>query len=397
MKLAERVRTLKPSATLEINAKAAAMRAEGINVISFAAGEPDFDTPEHIKEAAIKALKEGRTKYTPASGIDELKDAVLDWVEREKGVQYEKKQVLISCGGKHGIYNMAQALLGPGDEVVIQAPYWVSYPPIVELAGARPVIVPTSQEQGFKLPLSELERALTPRTKAIILNSPSNPTGAVYERAELEAIVDLALKHGAYIVSDEIYGKILYGGVEHFSPAAAGEKAKARTILMESLSKTFSMTGWRLGYTLGPEPLIKSMANVQSQSTSNPTSFAQWGGVAALRGSQDIVGVMVREFDRRRGLIVEGLNALDGFSCFEPQGAFYVFPKVSGLFGKKWRGRELKCSLDVTSFLLEEARCAVVPGAEFGADDYVRFSYATSFENIEEGLGRIGEALARLS
>ncbi len=396
MKLAERVRNLKPSATLEINAKAAAMRAEGINVISFAAGEPDFDTPEHIKEAAIKALREGHTKYTPASGINELKDAVLDWVDEEKGLRYERNQVLISCGGKHSIYNMAQALLGPGDEVVIQAPYWVSYPPIVELAGARPVIIPTSQEQGFKLPLQELERALTPRTKAIILNSPSNPTGAVYERAELGAIMDLALKHGAYIVSDEIYGKILYGGVEHFSPAAAGKKAKANTILMESLSKTFSMTGWRLGYTLGPEPLIKSMTNVQSQSTSNPTSFAQWGGVAALRGSQDIVGVMVREFDRRRRRILDGLDSLEGFSCFEPQGAFYVFPKVSALFGRKWRGRELKSSLDVASLLLEEARCAVVPGAEFGADGYLRFSYATSFENIEEGLGRIGKALGRL-
>lgn len=396
MKLSQRVQTVKPSPTLAITAKAKAMRAQGVDVISFGAGEPDYDTPQHIKDAAIKALQEGFTKYTPAGGIDELKEAIVEKLQRENKVQYHKEQILVSCGGKHAIYNLAQALLDDGDEVIVPAPFWVSYPPIVTLAGGTPVIVTTSEEEGFKLLPEALEEAITPRTKAVIINSPSNPTGSAYTRSELEKLAEVALRHKISIISDEIYEKIVYDGFEHVSIASLGKEVQDITILVNGVSKTYSMTGWRIGYAAGPREVIEPMTNIQSQSTSNPTSFAQKGALDALRGGQEEVSIMVEEYQRRRDLIWKALTSIEGVSCHKPQGAFYAFPNVGAYLGKGLQGTRIEDSAHLTDYLLDEARVAVVPGAEFGAEGYLRLSYPIAPEVIQEGVKRITEALARL-
>ncbi|MFQ5894552.1 MAG: pyridoxal phosphate-dependent aminotransferase [Nitrospinota bacterium] len=396
MELSERVRGLAPAATLEMNTRAAALRAQGLDVLSFAAGEPDFDTPEHVKEAAIRALREGHTKYTAVRGTEALRRAIADWVEREKGLRYSPQQVVVSMGAKHSVFNIALSLFGPGDEVLIPVPAWVSYEPIVELSGARPVRLPTREEDGFRLRPEAVEEAVTPRTKALFLNSPCNPTGAVLRRSDLEAIGEVVARRRLTVISDEIYGKILYDGVEHVSIASLSPELKERTVVVDGLSKTYAMTGWRLGFALGPEHLMGAMASVQSQSTTNPVSFAQPAAIAALEGPQDFLRGWVAEFDRRRRVLVAGLNELPGVSCLSPQGAFYAFPRVRGLFGKSGPEGELRSSLDVASFFLSSARCATVPGVAFGDDGYIRFSFACSVEQVEEGLSRISVAVERL-
>lgn len=396
MKLSGRAQKVKPSPTLAITAKAKAMRAQGIDVISFGAGEPDFDTPQHIKAAAIAALKEGFTKYTPAGGTDELKEAICAKFQRENNLHYQKEHILVSCGGKHSFYNLAQAFIDNGDEIIIPAPFWVSYPPMVALAGGKPVIVSTSEEEGFKLRPDTLEQAITPRTKAVVINSPANPTGAAYTRAELEGLAEVAVRQQIFIISDEIYEKIVYDGYQHVSIASLGEEVKATTITLNGVSKTYAMTGWRIGYTAGPQELIAAMNRIQSQSTSNPTSFAQKGAVEALLGSQAEVATMVAEYQRRRDTIWKELTAIEGVTCYKPQGAFYCFPNLGAYLGKGHKGKKIEDTAQLTDYLLDEAQVAVVPGADFGAEGYLRLSYPITPETIQEGVKRIKEALAKL-
>jgi aspartate aminotransferase len=396
MKLAERVNRIKPSPTFAAAAKAAAMRAKGIEVISFAQGEPDFDTPDHIKEAAYKAIREGITKYTPAAGFPELKDAIIQKFKKDNNLTYDRAQVFASAGAKLIIYNLAQALFEAGDEVIVPAPYWVSYTDIVLLMDARPVIIPTSEKQGFKMSVQQLKSAITPRTKAMIINSPCNPTGATYTANELKALAEILLPKKILIIADDIYEKFVYDGTVFTSIASLGKEVQEQTVVVNGVSKTYSMTGWRIGYAAGSPEIIAAMDKIQTQNVSNPVSFCQKAAVEALLGSQDSVQKMIVEFDRRRRYIVSRLNAMSGITCSLPKGAFYVFPNVTGLFGKKWGDRKISNSSDVTDFILEEAKVAVVAGMAFGDDNYIRFSYATSMANIEKGMDRIQEAMKKL-
>ncbi|MGA2317995.1 MAG: pyridoxal phosphate-dependent aminotransferase [Thermodesulfobacteriota bacterium] len=395
--LSNRAKSLKPSPTLAINAKAKSMQAQGIHVISFGAGEPDFDTPENIKQAAKKALDEGFTKYTPVGGIDELKDAIIKKFHRDSGLSYKRSEILVSCGGKHSFYNLAQAIFDQGDEVIIPAPYWVSYPPMVALANATPVIVETREKNDFKITPEELKKANTPKTKALIINSPSNPTGSAYTKKELEKIAEIGISKNFFVISDEIYEKIVYDGFQFTSIASLNDEIKKRTIIVHGVAKTYAMTGWRIGYTAGSEEIISAMNNIQSQSTSNPTSISQKASVEALIGPQDEVGRMVAAFGQRRNYIVDRLNKIPGVSCYKPVGAFYVFPNFSSYYGKSYQGKKIENSTHLADFFLDVARVAVVPGVEFGADPFERLSYATSMEDIKEGLNRIEEALKKLS
>ena len=397
MKLSQKAMSIKPSATLAITAKANQMRAEGIDVISFGAGEPDFDTPEHIKKAAISAIEAGFTKYTPVGGIEELKEAIVAKLKRENKVEYDISEVLVSSGGKHSYYNVAQAMFDPGDEVIIPTPYWVSYPPIIKLAGATPVIIETSEEDGFKLSPDELKKVITKSTRALILNSPSNPSGTAYTKEELEEIANIALENNIYILSDEIYEKIIYDGFQQVSIASLSKEIKDKTIILNGVSKTYAMTGWRIGYTAGPKELISAMNRIQSQSTSNPSSISQKAALAALNSPQDDVYKMVEAFKERRDYIVKKLNSIPGIKCFNPIGAFYVFPNISNYFSKKFNGKTIENSYDFTNYLLEKAKVAVVPGIEFGKEGYIRLSYATSLEKIKEGLNRLEEAVLSLA
>jgi aspartate aminotransferase len=397
MKLASRISTIKPSPTLAITAKANALKAEGRDVISFGAGEPDFDTPDHIKMAAVKAIEEGFTKYTPVDGIVELKDAIISKLLRDNQLAYDRSEIVVSCGAKHTLYNLTQVLFQEGDEVVIPSPYWVSYLDMVLLSGAKPVIIKTTEEQGFKILPDQLKAAITRNTKAIIMNSPSNPTGAVYTARELAALAEIISGKEMLVISDDIYEKILYDGRTFANIASIDEEVRKRTIVVNGVSKTYAMTGWRIGYAAGPEEIIKAVTKLQSQNTSNPTSISQWAAVEALNGSQESVPVMVEEFRRRRDVIVEKLNTIPGVTCTLPDGAFYVFPDVSSLFGRSYEGRILSNSSDVAAYLLDRANVAVVPGIDFGDDNHIRLSYATSLKNIEEGLKRISSAVKRLS
>jgi len=396
MGIAKRAMAIKPSPTLATAAKAKAMKAQGIDVVDFGVGEPDFDTPENVKQAGIKAIQSGFTKYTPAGGTDELKDAVIDKFKKDNDLAYERSQVLISCGAKHSLYNIAEALFDPGDEVIIPAPYWVSYPDQVLLNDATPVIVETTAEEGFTLTAKKLEQAVTKKTKALILNSPSNPTGLAYDKKTLEEIAAVAVRHQFYVISDEIYEKLLYDGFKHFSIASLGKEIKDLTIVVNGVSKSHAMTGWRIGYAAGPKDVLSAMANIQSQSTSNPCSISQKAAVEALRGPQDFIATMNVEFDKRRRYMVERLNAMKGVTCLMPVGAFYAFPDVSRLFGKSVNGKAIKGSADLATYLLEDAQVALVSGDAFGAEAYIRLSYATSLENIQKGLDRIEKAFARL-
>jgi aspartate aminotransferase len=397
--LADRLKTLAPSSTLAVQAKARELRARGIDVISFGAGEPDFDTPQRIKDAAVQAMRRGQTKYTEVGGVPELRAAVCAKLKRDNGLDYEPADVLVSVGAKHTLFNLVMALINPGDEVLVPSPYWVSYPEQARLLGGVPVEVPTAEATGFDLDPRALAAAVTPRTKLIVLNSPNNPTGAVFSPAALEAVARLAVERQLWVVSDECYEALTFEG-RHVSIASFGSEVKARTIVVNTCSKAYAMTGWRIGYAAGPRALIRAMTDAQSQVTSNPSSVAQWAAVEALTGPQDEVAKMAGEFDRRRRLVIAGLNALPGIRCVMPRGAFYAFANVSGLFGRTWRRAEgplvLSSSLDVTAFLLEAARVAVVPGRDFGSDDHVRLSYATSDALISDGLARMAAALATL-
>ncbi len=379
-RISKKVASLTPSLTLSIDAKAKQMKADGVDVIGFGAGEPDFDTPDHIKAAAAKALADGFTKYTPASGTPQLRQAIADKFKRENGLDYTPAQIIVSCGGKHSCYNVIMATCQAGDEVIIPAPYWLSYPEMVKLAGATPVILETSDATAFKVTPAQLRAAITSNTRLFILNSPSNPTGTVYTPAEIRALADVCIEKGVLIMSDEIYEKLLYDGATHQSVASFGPVYKEHTVIVHGFAKAWSMTGWRLGFLAAPLPIAKAIDALQSHSTSNPTSFAQVGGVAALQGPQDHLPLWLAEFDKRRQYACERLNAIPGMSCCVAKGAFYLFPNISGS-GMK--------STPFCDQLLEQAKVAAVPGIAFGADDYIRLSYATSMRNIEEGINRI--------
>jgi len=397
MQLARRVKEIKPSPTLAVDAKAKALLAQGIDVVGFGAGEPDFDTPDNIKEAAIKAIKSGFTKYTPAGGTEELKKAVCQKFQKDNNLDYAPPEILISCGAKHSLYNICQALFEEGDEVLIPSPYWVSYPDMVMLAGGTPVIIKTTEKTGFRMTAQDLEKAITPKTKALILNSPSNPTGASYSKEDLTAIARVVLKKGIIVISDEIYEKLIYDGFQFSSIASCDPALKPQTLVVNGVSKSYSMTGWRIGYAAGPKDVISAMTNIQSQSTSNLTSIAQKASLEALNGPQDFIPMMVKEFDRRRTYMVDRLNAMPGVSCFKPSGAFYAFPNVSGVYGRKAGSLTIADSSTFTQYLLESVNVAVVPGVAFGADENIRLSYATSFANIEKGLDRIQKAIEALT
>lgn len=379
-KISQRAASLSPSLTLAIDSKAKQMKAEGHDVVGFGAGEPDFDTPPHIKDACAAALAAGFTKYTPSSGIPELRQAVADKFKRDNGLTYKPSQIIVSCGGKHSCYNVVLATCEAGDEVIIPAPYWLSYPEMVKLAGATPVILPTSDKTEFKVTPQQLRDAITPRTRLFILNSPSNPTGTVYTPDEIKALGDVCVERGVLIMSDEIYEHLVYDGAVHQSVASFSPAHYDHTIIVHGLAKAWSMTGWRLGFLAAPEPIAKAIDAIQSHSTSNPTSFAQKGGVAALTGPQDHLPRWLAEYAKRRTYAWQKLNSIPGISCVNAKGAFYLFPNISKL-GLK--------SADFCARLLEQEKVAAVPGIAFGADDYLRISYATSLANIEKGLDRL--------
>ena len=399
--LSQRAIRAAPSPTLAITAKANALKAQGKDVISFGAGEPDFDTPQNVKDAAIAALGRGDTKYTPSSGTPALKDAIIAKLKRDNGLTYGRNEIIVSCGAKHSIYNLMQALLDPSDEVIIPAPYWVSYPEQVKLADGVPVIVPTDEGTGFQATASQIESLLTPQTRLVIVNSPSNPTGAVYTPQALRDIADLCVGRGLYLMSDEIYEKILYTGSQFVSPASFSDAVKKMTITVNGFSKAHSMTGWRLGYAAADLDIVAAMSKIQDQSTSNPTSISQAAGVEALNGPQDAVETMRQAFQERRDYIVAALNDIPGVRCVNPGGAFYVFPNVSALYGKSWQpdgdaARAINGSDDLAEYLLEKYGVAVVPGSGFGADANIRLSYAISLPNIQRGVARIAEAFQAL-
>jgi aspartate aminotransferase len=396
MKLADRVNKIQPSPTLAIDAKAKALKAQGVDIVGFGAGEPDFDTPLNIKEAAKKAIDAGFTKYTPVGGTDELKDAIIAKMKNDHGLEYTRDEISVACGAKHSLYNISQALIQEGDEVIIPAPYWVSYPDQVVLAGGTPVFIETDEATGFKITPAQLEKAITGNTKALIINSPCNPTGVSYTVDELKAIGQVCLKHDFLIISDDIYERLLYDGLKFSQIAQVVPELKSRTIVVNGVSKTYAMTGWRIGYACGPKELMGAMTKMQSQSTSNPTSIAQKAAVEALKGPQDAVAAMAVEFEKRRTYIVERLNAMPGVTCFKATGAFYVFPNFSGIYGKGFNGKIIGNSTEFAAYLLEEAKVAIVPGVAFGADKYARLSYAVSMENIRKGMDRIEAAIKNL-
>ena len=395
--ISKRVLELEESPTMAIMAKAKALRGEGRDIIGFTVGEPDFDTPQNIKEAGKRAIDAGHTKYTPVGGIAELKRAIIGKFERDNGLTYKASEILVSCGGKHSIYNLAQAILDPGDEVIIPAPYWVSFPPIVELAGGKAIIAQTDDASGFKMSKALFKEKITDKTKALILNSPSNPTGSAYSLDELKDIAEVALENNILVISDEIYEMITYDGYEFNSFASISEEVRKNSVILNGVSKTYAMTGWRIGYAAGSEEIIKAMGKVQSQSTSNPTSISQWAAVEAMEGPQVAVREMAKKFHERRAVIIDGLNAIDGVDCLMPKGAFYAFPNVSGLYGRESNGKKIKGSADLAAYLLDSVEVAVVPGIAFGSDAHLRLSYACSLEDIKKGLLRIKKAFGELS
>ena len=391
MPLSKKLSRISASPTLALNAKAKELSAKGIDVVNFTAGEPDFDTPDFIKAAAIEAIKSGFTKYTAAPGMPELREAIAKKLKDENGLDYPSSQIVVSCGGKHSLYNVFQALCNPGDEVIIPTPFWVSYSEQVKLCEAKSVFVETKEDNGFKLLAEDIEKRVTPKTKVILLNSPSNPTGAVIDRGELKKIASIAVENDVYVVSDEIYEYLVYDG-EHVSIAGFGDDIKERTITINGASKAYSMTGWRIGWAAGPADVMKMIGNFQSHTTSNPTSISQKAYLAALNGSHDSINKMRDEFRKRRDLIVRRLNDAGPISCTMPHGSFYVFPNVSGCFSGG-----IKDSMEFSMRLLDKSRVAVVPGSAFGGEGHVRISYACSTETIEKGIDRIEEFLGKKS
>jgi aspartate aminotransferase len=400
LKIASRLDPIKPSITLAVTSKAARLKAEGVDVVSFGAGEPDFDTPDHIKDAARASLAKGVGKYTDVAGIAPLRKAIAAEMSRVHATTIEPENVLVSCGAKHSLYNLFMALIDPGDEVIIPAPYWVSYPDMVMLAGGKPVTLATRAEDDFAVTATQVATACTPKTRAIVLNNPSNPTGAVYTRAQIEALAKVVVDKDLLVISDDIYRSLVYGGAEYVSIAALGPELAQRTVLIDGVSKTYAMTGWRIGYTsvhATLAPLIKAMNKIQGQSTSNPTHIAQIATLAALTGPQDCVETMRRAFDERRLEMVKLLRAIPGVSCREPKGAFYAFPDVSAFVGKKTpEAKTLSTDVELCDWLLDAGKVAVVPGSGFGAAGHVRLSYACSMANIQDGVGRLSRALQTL-
>jgi aspartate aminotransferase len=398
MKIADRVNKIQPSPTLSIDAKAKALKAQGIDIVGFGAGEPDFDTPDNIKAAGKKALDAGFTKYMPVGGADDLKDAIIAKMKRDNGLEYTRDEISVACGAKHTLYNISQALIQEGDEVIIPGPYWVSYPDQVVLAGGTPVFIMADETTGFKITPKQLDQAITPRTKYLILNSPCNPTGSTYLKDELIALGQVLLKHPhVMVVADDIYEKLIYDGLTFYNIAQVVPELKPRTIVVNGVSKAYSMTGWRIGWACGPKEIMAAMTKMQSQSTSNATSISQKASVEALNGPQDALPPMVAEFEKRRTYIVDRLNAIPGVSCFRSNGAFYAFPNFSGIYGRTApNGRKIENSSDFAAYLLEDAKVALVPGVAFGDERYARLSYATSLETIKKGIDRIEEAIRNL-
>jgi aspartate aminotransferase len=389
MKLSARAARIEPSATLAMDTLTNQMVRQGTDVVNFTVGQPDYDTPENVKAAGIEAIRAGYTKYTPAGGTPELKEAVCAKFKRDNGLEYTPAQVVISVGAKHALYNIFQVLLDEGDEVIIPAPYWVSYLEQIRLAGGNPVVISGGEDQGFRVTAAQIKAAITPRTKALILNSPSNPTGAIYTRTELEAIAQVCVESQVVVVSDEIYEPFTYDGSGHVSIAQISPEIKALTLIVHGVSKSHSMTGWRIGYVVGDKKVISAISDLQSHSTSNPASMAQKAAVEALNGPQDSVAMMVSEFRKRRDYVVGRLNAIPGIRCAVPEGAFYVFPNIGGLLGKSYKGQIISNSAQLAQVLLTEAGVALVPGNAFGAENNLRISYATSMARIEAGMSRI--------
>jgi aspartate aminotransferase len=387
---------IKTSPTLALDVRTKELQRQGVDIISFAVGEPDFDTPDHIKEAAITAIRQGFTKYTPSNGIPELREAIVGKFRRDNGLEYQPGEVMVSIGAKHCIFNAIMVLCDEGDEVLIPSPYWVSYPEMVRVAGGSPVSVTTSDGANFKLSARQLEESITPRTRVLILNSPSNPTGAVYHRRELEELAEVILRHRLWVISDEVYEQLVYDDSQHLSIASLGPEIKARTVVVNGVSKAFAMTGWRIGYLAAPAPLLKAMGDLQSHATSNANAMAQWASVAALNGPRGPILHMVAEFDRRRRYMAGRVSALPGFSCQLPAGAFYVFPNVTGVLGRKYRGKLIPDDEVLAELILTQAHVTVVPGSGFGYPSHLRLSYATSMDKIEAGLDRIQRFLGQL-
>ena len=396
MNLADRAKNISPSPTLSIDAKAKKLIAGGADVVNFGVGEPDFDTPDHIKQAAVDAINRGMTKYTAVAGTDQIKEAIIKKFKDDNGLDYQPGQIVVSAGAKHSLYNAFQVLCQEGDEIILPAPYWVSYLEQIKLAGGIPIIVQTRASNGFKLTPEELESAITPRTRMVMINSPSNPTGAVYSRSELEDLGKILVRREITIISDEIYEKLIYDGLEHVSIASLSPELKELTVVINGVSKSYAMTGWRIGYAAAPGPVAKAMADLQSHSTSNPTSIAQAASVVALNGTQEPLQKMVVEFNRRRDYILERVNGIPGLNCNCPGGAFYVFPDMSHYINRTYNGKKIGGASDLAAILLEEANVALVPGVAFGDDRCFRLSYATSMEWIKEGLDRIESLLARI-
>jgi len=394
---AKRVAKVKPSATLRITADANRLKAQGVDIVSLAAGEPDFETPAHIQEALVAAMRAGRNRYTPTPGVPELLAAIAAKLKADNGLSYEPGQVIVGAGAKNILYTAMQVLVDAKDEVIVLAPFWVSYPDQVFLNDGRPVIIRTREADGFVVNPSILAKTVSKSTKAIILNSPSNPTGAGFTKADLARVAEIAVANDLWIISDEIYEKITFDGFEHVSIASLSPEVAARTITVNGMSKSYAMTGWRLGYAAGPAEVIKAMNIVQSQNVSNAPSIVQWAGVAALTGDQGCVTKMVRAFQERKNYVVQRLNAMPGVWCFEPKGAFYAFPRMAHYFGMTAGDLEIKGSMELAQYLLDSARVSVIPGAAFGGDEYLRLSFATSMDQLTKGLDRIETALQRLT
>ncbi|MBE3095419.1 MAG: pyridoxal phosphate-dependent aminotransferase [Actinobacteria bacterium] len=395
MTISERVKNINPSQTLAITNKTLKMRQEGKKIINFNTGEPDFNTPENIREAAISAVKEGFTHYTTSSGIIELKEAIAEKFKKDNKIDYKTSEIIVSTGAKQCLFNAILTICDPGDEVLLPTPCWVSYTEQIKFAGAVPIFINTYQEEEFKLSAAQVEEKITPSTKLLILNSPNNPTGAVYEQEELKKIAQLLLKYNFYCICDEIYEKLVYDNVKHLSPASLSDEIKEKIITINGVSKSYAMTGWRIGYAAGPEEIIQGMSKIQGHSTSNPNSIAQKASVEALNGKQDTIEVMRKAFDKRRKYMVKRLNNMEGISCLIPAGAFYAFPNVSKILerGIEYNGKKISNSFDISDFILKEAEVALIPGSAFEAEGYLRLSYATSMEDIKEGLDRIENIL----
>lgn len=391
MNLSDRVNRIKPSPTLAVTARAAELRAAGHDIIGLGAGEPDFDTPEHIKQAGLEAIQNGQTKYTAVDGTPELKTAIIDKFKRDNGLNYKAEQVLVSCGGKQSFFNLALALLNAGDEVIIPAPYWVSYPDMVLIPNGKPVVVETSMQSGFKLTPEQLEAAITPKTKLLVINSPSNPSGKAYSKAELSALGEVLAKHPhVLIATDDMYEHILWTDEPFSNIVTACPDLYDRTIVLNGVSKAYSMTGWRIGYAAGPADLIKAMKKIQSQSTSNPTSISQKAAAVAISGSQACVGEMVRAFKQRHDYVVSTLNAMDGVTCLDSDGTFYAFPNFQGVID---RMDGIDDDIALGEYLIEKAGVALVPGSAFGTPGHMRLSFATSMENLKDALARVAKAI----